>query len=78
MKKGRRKDHIWQFVKYKGDVAFYAKCRCGFRYPCYASTTTPFRIKIAPDKLYPYCPLCGSRKTRYIDDVLKIDKYPWE
>ena len=25
-----------------------------------------------------YCPYCGSRKTKYIDDVKDIDKFPWE
>lgn len=32
MKKGRKKDHIWRFVKYLGDAAIYAKCSCGYRY----------------------------------------------
>ena len=80
MKKGRKKDHIWQFVKYKGDIAYYAKCSCGFRYPCYKkhSAEYVFPLEIAPEKLYNYCPLCGSRKTRYIDEIEYIDKYMWE
>lgn len=80
MKKGRRKDHIWRFVKYKGDIAYYARCNCGFRYACYKEHSNIQRLplEIAPEKLYYYCPICGSRKTRYIDDVIKIDKYPWE
>ena len=35
MNKGRRKDHLWRFVKYNGDIAIYAMCSCGFRYPCW-------------------------------------------
>jgi len=32
----------------------------------------------APEKLYNYCPICGSRKTKYMEDVKKIDKYSWD
>jgi hypothetical protein len=32
----------------------------------------------APERLYPYCPLCGARKTRYEEEVEMIDMYPWE
>ena len=80
MKKGRRKDHVWQFVKYKGDIAIYAKCNCGFRYGCYKnnSITQPFPIVPNIDGLYRYCPGCGSKKTRQIDKIKKIDKFPWE
>ena len=80
MKKGRKKDHIWQFVKYKGDIAYYAKCSCGFRYSCYKEHSAEHRLplEIAPEKLYNYCPLCGSRKTRYIDEIEYMDKYMWE
>ena len=77
MNKGRRKDHIWQFVKYKGDTAYYTKCSCGFRYPCYTNINI-FQLKPCPEKLYRYCPFCGSRKTRYIDEIKYIDKYIWE
>ena len=80
MKKGRRKDHVWRFVKYLGDIAYYARCSCGFRYACYKehSKEQQFPLEIAPEKLYNYCPICGSRKTRYIEEITKIDKYPWE
>ena len=30
----RSTDHFWQVVKYKGDGAFYARCKCGYRYCC--------------------------------------------
>ena len=79
MKKGRRKDHVWQFVKYKGDGAVYAKCNCGFRYGCYKEKNKASLIMIpAPEKLYRYCPWCGSRKTRYIEEVKRKERYPWE
>ena len=80
MKKGRRKDHSWQFVKYKGDIAFYARCSCGFHYACYKehSNEQRFPLEIAPEKLYNYCPFCGSRKTRYVEEVVAIDKFQWE
>ena len=79
MNKGRRKDHLWRFVKYNGDNAIYAICSCGFRYPCwknkegYVLSTEP-----NPEKLYNYCPICGSRKTKYDTEVKKIDAFPWE
>ena len=34
MKKGRRIDHAWNIRKYKGDLALYAHCSCGFQYAC--------------------------------------------
>ena len=79
MKKGRKKDHVWQFVRYKFDTAIYARCSCGFRYSC-CKDIAEIGLKIvpAPEKLYPYCPICGARKTKYIDDVIKLDMYPWE
>ena len=80
-RKGRGIDHVWQFVKYKYDEAFYAKCRCGFHYLAYKhdyDDSNTRIILIAPEKLYNYCPLCGSRKTRYIDEIKHIDKYYWE
>lgn len=80
MKKGRKKDHLWRFVKYRGDIAFYAKCSCGFRYACYKkhSVEQLFPIEPDPEKLYRYCPWCGSRKTRYINEIEYMDKYMWE
>ena len=73
MKKGRKKDHVWKFYKYKGDMAIYAQCSCGFKYGCNKS----FEQKYILDKLYPYCPYCGSRKTRYSKEIIKKDCYPW-
>lgn len=79
MKKGRRKDHNWVFVRYKGDLAIYAKCSCGFHYSCCHNKREMGLLMVpAPDLLYPYCPICGSRKTTYDDEVRKIDHYVWE
>ena len=80
MNKGRRKDHTWQFVKYKGDIAIYAKCSCGFHYGCCRNGSDDKLLSMEPnhERLYKYCPLCGSKKTRYINEVKQIDKYSWE
>ena len=77
-KRGRGKDHLWQFVRYKGDIAYYAKCSCGFHYSCYKHESGIFIIVPDPDKLYKYCPCCGAIKKRYCDDVIFIDKYWFE
>lgn len=74
--RGRGKDHYWQPVKYKGDMAIYAKCSCGFRYGCY--NTEGVRTEFAPEKCYPYCPLCGAKKKWYKESIIRIDKYSFE
>lgn len=71
MKRG--KDHVWRFCKYKGDAAYYARCKCGFRYGCYK--IGEFGVIPAPEKLYYYCPHCGAKKLRYIPEPIYIDKY---
>lgn len=78
-RKGRAIDHVWRFVKYKDDMAIYAKCSCGFVYPCYKQPDRNKLFVIVQDaeKLYRFCPNCGSRKTRYIDEVVKINKSLW-
>ena len=77
-KQGRLKDHNWSFIKYKGDTAIYARCSCGFEYACCnASAEGGYHVTPAPEKLYPYCPYCGSKKKWYTDEVKKINKYPW-
>lgn len=77
MKKGRRKDHIWRIFKYKGDIALYAHCNCGFKYSCSKNVSIgKLEQVIAPHSLFPYCPNCGSRKTKYIPEVIKKDYYP--
>ena len=79
MKKGRSKDHVWQFCKFKGDIAYYAKCKCGFRYACYKHKKIGEVSPVPdPERLYNYCPFCGARKTRYNTEIIYIDKFPWE
>ena len=80
MKKGRGKDHVWRFVRYKGDMATYAKCLCGYAHPCYKFvSSTSLETVPYPEMLYRYCPICGARKLRYIDEPIQyIDKYIYE
>ena len=77
-RKGRAIDHVWEFVKYKGDLCFYARCSCGFRYGCWKSKPGTLITEPAPEKLYNYCPLCGARKTKYSIRNERIDKYSFE
>lgn len=72
-------DPTWRFVKYKGDIAIYAKCGCGFSFPCYKNKPRPtIGTDPYPEALYPYCPWCGSEKHSYTYYVQHIDKYRWE
>ena len=74
MKKGRKKDHKWRFVKYKGNLAIYAHCSCGFEYDCSKNESDKgFKIVIAPEKLYNYCLICGSKKTHYEEEIKVVD-----
>ena len=77
-RKGRGIDHQWKFYKYKGDAAYYARCKCGFEYACYKNTKpSGFPIVPAPEKLYYYCPHCGAKKTRYCAEPVYIDDARW-
>lgn len=79
-KNTRGKDPWWRIVKYQGDVAYYARCKCGFHYGCYDVNYAEERplVTIDTDRLYPYCPICGSKKKWYDDDVKQLDMAPWE
>lgn len=81
MNKGRGKDHVWRFVRFRGDIGIYAKCRCGYFYHC-SKIEHPdgigIRSIIDVDKIFPYCPNCGARKTRYETEVREIDRYMFE
>ena len=77
----RGTDHVWQIVKYAGDISLYARCKCGYHYACSKNKRNPdgtwsFEQEIS--HLYPYCPVCGARKKRYTEEVQKIDKYAFE
>lgn len=82
MKNKRGTDPGWTIIKYKGDIALYAKCLCGFQY---AASKNAGRNKDGSwnmtqkiFELYQYCPNCGARKKCYSDIVIHIDKFPWE
>lgn len=79
MTKGRKKDHVWKLVKFKGNTAIFARCSCGFTYGCsdIVEKDSMFKVEINTDKLYNYCPNCGARKTWYDDEVKRLDRYLW-
>jgi hypothetical protein len=61
MKMKRGTDHHWHVIRYKGNMAYYAKCKCGYEYCCGSA----FPKEIGINKIYPYCPVCGARKKWY-------------
>lgn len=72
MKGKRGTDHSWNLVKYDGDVAIYAECKCGHYYGCSRSLRNKdgsFAFKEIPTIFYPYCPCCGARKKRYSTEI---------
>ena len=72
-RKGRGIDHVWELVKYKHDAAIYSRCKCGFRHQVNEGIGV-----FNPERLYPYCPNCGARKKRYIDEIKKLDFDWWD
>ncbi len=72
-RKGRGIDHVWQLVKYNGDIGIYCRCSCGYRY----FSLNPLKTNDVY-RFYNYCPQCGARKTKYNPVIMKIDKYSWE
>lgn len=81
MRKGRGIDHEWQICKYLGDIALYARCKCGFYYPCSSSIRNPdgtWGFKQEITKLYHYCPSCGAHKKYYNETPQQVNKYLWE
>ncbi len=79
MKGKRGTDHNWQVIKYRGDMAIYARCKCGFEYCCSHDKrkedgTWTFEQEI--DYFYYYCPFCGARKNTRDAEVTKLDRFP--
>ena len=70
MKRG--KDSLWRPIKFLGDAAIYAKCKCGWYYPCYTMKDNTLIAEIDPNKMYHYCPYCGARKKRYLTTIEKL------
>ena len=51
----------WYFEKFKGDMTIYAICpECGFEHAV-SYIDFDMSIKIDPDKIYNYCPICGTK-----------------
>ena len=74
----RGTDHSWDFIKYSGDLAYYARCKCGFQFSCYKNTELGvLDTQPAPEYLYRYCPSCGARKKRYESEVIHIKGFSW-
>ena len=71
-------DHTWKILKFRGDAAFYAKCKCGFlQHGITANEPGTAIFKFASNRLYPYCPKCGAKK-KWFTDVERVDKEMWE
>ena len=78
MKRGT--DHEWLVVKYKGDGAVYARCKCGFEYDCGKSRCREdgtWTMAQYPTIIYPYCPYCGARKKLYNEEPERLDRLKW-
>ena len=74
----RGTDHIWQLVKYGGDIAIYARCKCGFCYPCSRNKILEdgtCSLEQVPTVFYLYCPNCGARKKWRTNDIEKKKSY---
>ena len=72
----RGKDRFWRPIKFKGDGAIYAKCKCGFYYPCYKASSNLI-VELDPNKMYLYCPNCGARKKEYFMDIEQLNCTWW-
>ena len=78
MKRGT--DHNWQVVRYIGDIALYARCKCGYQYCCSSSTKNKdgtWSVKQIISKIYSYCPNCGARKKWYNEEPIKLKEPSW-
>lgn len=71
-------DHSWEVREYLGDIAWYARCKCGFEYACSKSKRNndgTWSVEQEIDWLAHYCPNCGARKKWYNLEIIKINKY---
>lgn len=74
MRNKRGTDHEWNLVKYSGDGAIYAECKCGHYYNCgkdLRNEDGSWAMIQIPTIFYPYCPCCGARKKRYTTEIEK-------
>ena len=77
----RGTDHTWRVIKYKGDMAIYARCKCGFEYNCGTREHLDdgtLGFSQVPTFFYRYCPNCGAKKKWRTEYIKKIGKYRWE
>ena len=77
MRMKRGTDHHWEIVKYRCDLALYARCNCGYQYACSRSKrnedgSCSFEQYIAITHLY--CPKCGARKKWYNSEPIKLNQ----
>lgn len=73
----RMKYDNWYIIKFKWDIALYAKCRCGFKYCCSSNVRNDdgsWSPKQEIVKLYPYCPMCGHKKRTYSENIRIVTK----
>lgn len=78
MRNKRGVDHEWNLVRYVGDAAIYAECKCGYNYSCGREERNEdgsWSAWCIPTIFYPYCPSCGSRKKYHSKMVKKILKH---
>ena len=78
MKRGT--DHAWEIRQYKGDIALYAHCKCGFEYAASQSERNPdgtWSVEQVIRWLYRYCPQCGARK-KWMTETIRQNKTRWE
>lgn len=77
----RGTDHTWQLVKYNGDAAIYARCKCKYHYNCGRNKRNEdgsWSLIQVSTVFYPYCPMCGARKKWYTEEIKRIDKYEFD
>ena len=76
----RGKDSKWEMRRYRGDIAIYAHCKCGFEYACssnYRNEDGTWSFRQIITKLYHYCPYCGSHKKTYNKEPILMEDYIW-
>lgn len=79
MKRGT--DHLWTLVRYRGDIAIYATCNCGYSYLCSGNKRNEdgsWSFEQEVKWLSNYCPNCGARKKRVTENVECNSRYRFE
>ena len=75
MKRGT--DHNWQVVRYIGDSALYARCKCGYQYNCSFNIKNKDGTLQTNTILHYYCPNCGARKKWHNEKPIKLEEPLW-